>query len=415
MRPEEVRAVSRLAAKAYSGTVANIEQAHLQIAAAAFGHVPLAAPAAAVHHAVTRSAYGVVRRAGSAIGVIAGEVLPLAGAGTATPVGSTTTSNQLMAALNAAVGDRLAASRNPLAIQTSVRAGGSDLAPERAALEAAYPAASPKIAVFVHGLGETEASWGRPGEPTTYGARLEADLGFTAVYVRYNTGRHISHAGRELARLLDDLVAEWPCKEAVKTICLIGHSMGGLVIRSATHYAKEAEMAFTDRVRDVFTLGSPHLGAPLARFAHFAGWALDRARQPVPFGTVVTERSAGIDDLRHGYLTDEDWGCCDDRACRENHRRDIPLLASANHYTISATVTRDPGAKVGQLVGDLLVQPASAHGRRRAGTTEHVTFLPGTSHELGGRTHFHLLHDPEVYMLMRERLTSSQAVEPRAS
>ena len=49
---------------------------------------------------------------------------------------------------------------------------------------------------------ETEFAWGFGGGET-YGARLARDLGVTPVYVRYNTGRHISENGRSLAELLE--------------------------------------------------------------------------------------------------------------------------------------------------------------------------------------------------------------------
>ena len=59
------------------------------------------------------------------------------------------------------------------------------------------------------------------------------DLGYTPVFVRFNTGRHISENGASLAALLDELVADWPVE--VERIAIVGHSMGGLVARSACH------------------------------------------------------------------------------------------------------------------------------------------------------------------------------------
>src|SRR5262249_57248800 len=88
-----------------------------------------------------------------------------------------------------------------------VRAGG-EVPPDRASLAAAFPNASPRLAVFVHGLACTEECWRihshrHYGDPrTSYGSRLEADLGHTPLYVRYNTGLHVSDNGGRLARLL---------------------------------------------------------------------------------------------------------------------------------------------------------------------------------------------------------------------
>jgi hypothetical protein len=114
----------------------------------------------------------------------------------------------------------------------------------------------------------------------------------------------------------------------------------------------------------VFYLGSPHLGTPLARAAGFAGRVLGVMPETRPFVTLVNGPSAGIKDLRYGYLLDDDWAGCDQDSCVRDHRHDVPLPAGVGHQVISATVTADPGNRFGALVGDLLVQPGSAHGRR---------------------------------------------------
>ncbi len=121
-----------------------------------------------------------------------------------------------------------------------------------------------------------------------------------------------------------------------------------------------------------FYLGSPHLGAPLARAARFAGWALGKAPETRPLATLVNGSSPGIKDLRHGYLLSDDWDGRDQDNCLADHRSDVPLLAGACHYTVGATVTADPASPLGGLVGDLLVRPTSAHGRR--GRRQHIPF-----------------------------------------
>ncbi len=198
MKPEEVRAAGRLGARLYGGTITNIEQAHLQIAAAALRHVPASAPVDAVHDVMARAAYGLVRVAGTRLGELVSEAMPLAVVGSGTPVGSKGASNHAIAALNAAIGDRLESERNALAISMAIRHKGRDMALERMALAQVLPDAGGKIAVFLHGLGETEMSWRMSAGPDgqTYGSRLEADFGYTPVYIRYNSGRHISGNGR---------------------------------------------------------------------------------------------------------------------------------------------------------------------------------------------------------------------------
>jgi hypothetical protein len=180
--------------------------------------------------------------------------------------------------------------------------------------------------------------------------------------------------------------------------------MGGLVIRSACHQGASDSETWVGLVRDVVYLGTPHLGAPLARAAALAGWALSRLPETRPFAPLVNGSSAGVRDLRFGYLTEEDWSGCDPDHCRQDHRQDVPLLESANHYVISVTVATDPASPLGAAVGDLLVQPASAHGRR--GRRQHIPFRVESGRRLGGLHHFHLLNHPSVGAEMRALLGS---------
>ena len=155
----------------------------------------------------------------------------------------------------------------------AVRVDGLPIAPERAALAEAFPAATPRLVVFLHGLMESERGWHLGGRED-YGTRLAGDLGLTPVYVRYNSGRHISENGRSLADLLEQLVAAWPVP--VEEVALVGHSMGGLVSRSAAHIAKLDGLAWVEHVRKVISLGSPHMGAPLEQAVHYAAFGLSR-------------------------------------------------------------------------------------------------------------------------------------------
>ncbi len=394
MTPAELRAASRLGGHAFAGVVSRIEQVHQAIAGRAFGPVRhAAAPARAVHDAVSRSVYLAIRAAGSAAGTISGEIAPLLGTG-GQPAGAGPTGNLLVAALNAVAGDRLGPDAAALAIAMAARADGRDIPLTAGDLAAAFPDATPRLAVFVHGLAETENSWDRGGDQSeSYGSRMRSEFGYSPVYVRYNSGRHVSQNGQDLAILLDRLTAAWPAQ--AEEILLVGHSMGGLVIRSACHYGDQSSLAWTRRVRHVFYLGSPHLGAPLARALGRAGRALSLAPEARPFATMINGSSSGVKDLRHGYLLADDWTGCDQDSCTRDHRHDAPLLGGARHYAISATLTPDPGNAVGALVGDLLVTPASAHGRR--GRVQHIAFPAESGRRLGGMHHFDLLNHPAVW------------------
>src|SRR4029079_17702299 len=140
----------------------------------------------------------------------------------------------------------------------------------------------PRVVVFLHGLFETEYAWGR----NSYGARLQRDLGVTPVYVRFNTGRHISENGRALAELLDALVADWPVEG--EQIALVGHSLGGLVARSACHHGGD----WTPLVRHTVSLGSPHTGAPLESGVPYAATALGVVGQTRPVARFLPPHSA---------------------------------------------------------------------------------------------------------------------------
>ncbi len=395
MTPAELRAVSRLGDHAFAGLVSRIEQVHRAVGGRAFGSIgPVSAPVRVIHDFVARGAYRAVGSAGSVAGALGGEAASLLGA-----VGQPAAGGAVLAVLNAVTGDRLGPDLAPLTIRMAVRAGGRDieLAPQQ--VRDAFGDATPKLAVFVHGLVETENSWLRQASRSEpYGRRLQAEFGYTPVYIRYNTGRHVSDNGRELARLLDELTAVWPAQ--VQEILLVGHSMGGLAIRGACHYGSEDGAPWVRHVRHVFYLGSPHLGAPLARVAGLAGWALSQVPETRPFADLLTG-SSGIKDLRHGYILD-DWAACGPDGCQHNHRRDVPLLPGASHYAISAVITANPENLLGTLVGDLLVQPASAHGRH--GPRQHIPFSVEETRRHGGMHHFDLLNHPDVWESMRSLL-----------
>ncbi len=401
MTPAELGAMSRLGGHVFTGLVSRIEQVHHAVGGRAIGSIgPVSAPVRLIHDSVARGVYRAVGSAGPAAGMLGGQAASRFGATGQDPARGPASSVAL-ATLNAFAGDRLGPDLAPLAIRMAVRVDGSDieLAPQQ--VRDAFGDATPKLAVFLHGLAETENSWLRQASRSeSYGRRLQAEFGYTPVYVRYNTGRHVSDSGHDLARLLDELTAAWP--GPVREILLVGHSMGGLVIRSACHYGAEASAPWVAHVRHVFYLGSPHLGAPLARVAGRAGWALSQLAETRPFADLLTGSSA-IKDLRHGYILD-DWAACDPDGCTHNHRRDVPLLPGASHSAISAIISTNPESPLGTLVGDLLVQPASAHGRR--GPRQHIPFSVEMSRRHGGMHHFDLLNHPDVWESMRSLLGS---------
>lgn len=103
----------------------------------------------------------------------------------------------------------------------------------------------------------------------TSGDLLRRDIGSTPVYLRYDTGLRISDNGRALDRQRGDLIDAWPVP--IEDLVIVGHSMGGLVARSALHQAGSGAPDARRRTRlacDTVTLGTPHQGAPLGRGVH---------------------------------------------------------------------------------------------------------------------------------------------------
>jgi pimeloyl-ACP methyl ester carboxylesterase len=312
-----------------------------------------------------------------------------------------------LGALNGFYGNHLAERRNELALGMDIRRHGAGVPLTRGGIAAAFPDASPRMAVFVHGLCETDDSWrmlplrGERAGRRTYGERLQDELGYTPVYLRYNTGLRISANGRALAALLEDLVDGWPVE--VEEVALVGHSMGGLVARSACHYGEADGRLWTNAVRHVFCLGTPHLGADLEKGANALGWGLARLPETRALANVVNSRSVGIKDLRYGSCVDEDWSDCDPDEFLEDRCQEVPFLPNAGYYFVGATLSSGP---LGSLLGDLLVRMPSASGRG-SGKGRHIPFEVDKGQELSGLTHFDLLNHPAVYEQMRAWIGSA--------
>jgi pimeloyl-ACP methyl ester carboxylesterase len=259
---------------------------------------------------------------------------------------------------------------------------------DRAALAAAFPSASGRVVVFLHGLVETERSWfhqpdrAKARTGTDFGSRLTEDHPCTAVYLRYNTGRHVSDNGRELVGLLSTLVERWPTE--VNEIILVGHSMGGLVARSALHQAQARALPWTAKVTRLVCLGTPHTGASLERGVAGVAALLGRFATAAPLVGLLALRSDGIKDLAEGYLHQDQWR--DDVADLRDPVATV-LPTGVRQYFVAVTLSRTEGSLWGRLVGDLLVAPASAADRTQAADFQWF----------GGMNHFDLLRHDTIY------------------
>jgi pimeloyl-ACP methyl ester carboxylesterase len=398
----EIRALGALAFEELQAFPGAIREMHLGIAERAFAAVgPAAAPVRAIHDAFSRGAYGVIAAGAARAGFSADAALERERIGDGVQLSTTRRGSALIAALNGVIGDRLERSHSELHQPASLRIDGRVAALDGPSLGSAYPDAGARIAVFLHGLMGTEFfwQWGTSDPRETYGARLRAEAGWTPLYIRYNSGLHVSENGRAIAELLQRIVNAWPV--VVEEIALVGHSMGGLVARSACHQGAADGQVWTERVRHVVSLGTPHLGAPLEQGVHVAAAALDSLPETRMLASFLRRRSAGIRDLRHGSLVDEDWRGRDPDALRTAACEEVPLLPGATHCFVSATITRSARHPVARLLGDTLVLVPSATGKSR---TRRIPFEDEYGYHVAPAHHLALLNHPAVYERLREWL-----------
>ncbi len=373
---------------------------------------------------VYRSIRGVNTLVGSTLDVVLERVDPLLGERSAAPA-----TELALAALNGVLGDYLAETQNPLAIAMSLRADGHPLQLEVEALRSAFPQPTDKLVVLAHGLCMNDLQWSRPvagrgqtlvddtDQRSDLSSLLARDLGYTPVHLHYNSGRHISSNGREFADLLETLVRQWPLP--VRELVIVGHSMGGLVSRSACHYGAEAEHVWLQRLRSLVFLGTPHHGAPLERSGNWVDVMLGVSPYTAPFARLGKIRSAGITDLRYGNLIDEDWTGRDRFARSGDLRRSLPLPADAQCYVIAATTQKafldprdqtlidrlgDNQARGNDLRGDGLVPVRSALGHHDNPALSLA--IPESRQWIGyGMNHLDLLTHPAVHEQIGSWLT----------
>ena len=410
MRRIEIEAIGNLAGETLAASCGLVQEMHEAIAQRPFEILgTAAAPVRVVHDGITRGVYRAVRLGLRVVPREAAGLAALSAGDTGPPLAATPAGSVTLAALNGLYGDHLAGRGNRLALAMELRGGGAAVPVTPAGLASAFPDATSRIAVFVHGLCETDEAWrqfplgGDRGGRRTYGERLRDELGFTPVHVRYNSGLRISRNGRALALLLDELVEGWPTN--VAEVVLVGHSMGGLVARSACHYAAQDERRWADATRHVFCLGAPHLGTHLEKGLNVISWALGRVPETRAWSSLINARSVGIKDLRFGACVDEDWRDSDPDEFLRDRCHEVPFLPDAHYYFVAASVRE--GA-LGSLVGDVLVRIPSASGRGN-GKGRRIPFVLDNGLELSGLNHFDLLNHPAVYEQIRTWVSRAQA------
>jgi pimeloyl-ACP methyl ester carboxylesterase len=379
---QDLRGASRLAVEATRGVTALVEAVHLRIAGGPdiLGR-PLAGPIGALSGLVYGSIRGVTTLVGMGIDAALAPLGPL--------IGRSAPGAQreaVLAALNGVLGDYLDATGNPLAIQMRLRRDGHPLELTRQELNAALPAAGSKLLVFVHGSSMSDLQWRRHGRD--FAGALAQQLGYTAIFLHYNSGLHVSTNGRAFAALLETAFEQWPAP--LDEIAIVGHSMGGLVTRSACHAAVVAGHRWMAKLRKLVFLGTPHHGAALERYGSWVDAALGISSYSAPFARLGKIRSAGVTDLRFGNVLDEDWEGRDRFQLGRDARRPLPLPDGVECFAMAARA-------------DALVSVDSALGRHAR--PELTLAFPAAHQWVAAVTHLDLLGHPEVYEVLERWLS----------
>lgn len=389
---DDARAASRLLVEATLRVTDIVHAMHRRIASGpnVLG-LPLEAPARVLTGLVYGSVRGVTQAVGAVVDAALASLAPVLGASAPSAERAA-----VLAALNGLVGDYLSETGSALATTMCLCHDGDTLDLEASALREALPDASSRVVVLVHGSSMNDLQWRRAGHD--HGAALARDLGYSALYLRYNSGLHVSTNGRAFAALLEQLFAAWPVP--LTELVLVGHSMGGLVVRSACHAGEVAAHKWrADALTKLVCLGSPHHGAPLERGGNWVDVLLGVSGYSAPLARLGRLRSAGVTDLRYGNVRDEDWNGRDRFALAGDPRTVLPLPTDVQCYAVAATTSQ---ATATRLAGDGLVPIDSALGRPSLAFPETNQFIAY------GAGHLDLLSRPEVYEQLRTWLSSGE-------
>jgi len=378
----DLRGAARLACDATIGITTLVEKMHHTIQLV---HPPLGASRAESTHGLTGLIYKTIRGTTRVIGKgLDAGLTPVAAF---LPEGESTASrNAWVSAINGVYGDHLERTANPLAIEMSFLHEGNFLDHERPG--DVVQNASGKVLIAIHGLCLNEQHWVRDGHHRI--ANAAEATGHTIVHLRYNSGRAIDTNGRSLAAMLEALLAHWPVH--VTQLVIVGHSMGGLVARSAIHHATAAGHSWRGPLRKLFSLGTPHHGAPLERGGNRLDYVMELSPYVAPFTSLGKARSAGITDLRYGSITGVE-------------QEFVPLPDDVECYALAATLGKRRSLLAERLVGDGLVPLDSALGKHTDGSR--TLALPKERQWIGYEMgHLELLGRPEVYSQLEKWLRS---------
>ena len=295
----------------------------------------------------------------------------------------------LLAALNGVLGDYLFVRDNPLAIPMHFRRDGQILTDEQ--LIEIINQSNGTLLIMAHGLCMNDLQWCREGHD--HGAELAKESGMAAIYLHYNSGRHISDNGKQFAALLESLVQVTDKKLDIN---ILAHSMGGLVSRSAFHVAENSGHKWPEMLNKLVFLGTPHHGAALEKAGNWIDLILGAHSYTLPFARLVKVRSSGITDLRYGNVQESDWHTTERFEFSGDQRLPLPLPHTVRCFAI-ATSARE---STNYPLGDGLVRIKSALGEHQDSAFN--LCIPDNRKWTGTNiSHMQLLSDPKVYAVLK--------------
>ena len=301
-----------------------------------------------------------------------------------------------LAMINGLIGDYLAATDNPLAIEMSVRKNGKTW--DKQKLIKAIEQSEGHVNLMVHGLTLNDLQWKR--KKHDHGALLQSDLGILPIYLHYNTGLHVSENGRKLSEMIESIieVSSVPLK-----LNIITHSLGGLVARSACYYGEQSNCKWTKNLQKVVFLGTPHNGALAEKAGNWMDTVLNKNYYGRTISRIARMRSSAFTDIRYGYVVDEDWKGKDRFADSLNNRTPVPLPEDVECYAIATTTSKKSSNFNDQVRGDGMVTIDSALGIHRE-EKWHLN-IPQENQWIGRNiSHMDLLCNPEVYSTIKNWL-----------
>ncbi|MCX7554030.1 hypothetical protein OS175_09085 [Marinicella sp. S1101] len=278
--------------------------------------------------------------------------------------------------MNGVIGDHLEQTDNPLAMDMSWHHRGQQLTPQQAA--ECCNRTPGKVLFLIHGLCMNDLQWSRQGH--NHGQALAAEHNITTIYLRYNSGLAVYQNGHQLAAMMAEFVQALTDDKSIDVLC---HSMGGLVLRSAMHVASMAAEEWLNKINKVIFLGTPHQGAVLEKTGNLIDYLISINPYSAPFAKLGHTRSHGIKNLRHGTVT-------------KDHQI-IQLPKQIKCYAFAASnAQNDANILHKKWIGDGLVTVHSALGHHK--NPEHEINFP-QQHQLIFKNinHMNLLSDRGVF------------------